>query len=110
MEGFDWKNFVEMAAIGTPFFNFVIRASVQYAKKLTGKDGQPLLHGNSLLLVSLLLGVVLGSTFMLLTNRPPEDPDWYAAVQYGAMLWFYGLIQGFLASGIYDSIKQELSK
>ena len=98
----DWKMLAETAALGTPFTNIVIWGLVEWIKSLKNKEGLQLVTGNALQVSSLIVGMVLGSSYMFFANRPPLEADWYVQASYGGGLVIYGLVQGFIASKIYD--------
>jgi hypothetical protein len=110
MENFDWINFLQMAAAGTPFFSIFIIAAVQWTKDLRWQDGTQVISGVGLQLVALGFGTIFGGTFMLVTNRPPVTTDWWEGLGYAFMVVVYGLLQGIMASKIYQAGRDETEK
>jgi hypothetical protein len=110
MENFDWITFLQTAAAGTPFFSIFIIAAVQWIKDLRRSDGSQLVSGPWLQLTALLIGMVFGSLYMLVTNRPPLNGDWWDGLGYAFMVVLFGLIQGILASKVYQAGKDETEK
>ena len=104
MEGMDFTSFLQAAVKGVPLL-FVVFGLVEWSKHLTKKDGTQLIDGNGLLVLSLLLGLLFGSGFMIMTERPPQASDWYVLFVYWFGVGVYGIAIGLVASGLYDSIK-----
>lgn len=104
MEGLDFTTFLQAAVKGVPLL-FVVFGLVEWAKRLTKKDGTQLIDGNGLLVLSLFLGLLFGSGFMLMTERPPQALDWYVLFVYWFGVGVYGLAIGLVASGLYDFVK-----
>ena len=88
--------FNQVSILGLPLI-FVVIGLVEYIKKL-GVDGK------SLLAASMVIGLVLGIGYQISVNDLP--------VNFGG--WFsitvYGLGLGIVASGIYDAVKNIISK
>ncbi len=88
--------FNQVSILGLPLI-FVVIGLVEYIKKL-GVDGK------SLLAASMAIGLVLGIGYQISVNGLP--------VNFGG--WFsitvYGLGLGIVASGIYDAVKNIISK
>lgn len=75
---------------GVPLL-FVILGLVAWAKSFG-------LTGNWLRVVSMAIGLILGSGYLLTKGFPVEYAGWFAVVVYGLGL-------GIVASGIYDAGK-----
>ncbi len=103
----DLKQFLEAASNGVPLL-FVVFGVVQVLKMLKAKDGSQLVHGNTLLLLSLLIGLILGIGWIMLT-KPPEG-DWHTKYVYWFGAVIYGLGLGILAAVFYDALKQIVEK
>jgi hypothetical protein len=110
MENFDWINFLQTAAAGTPFFSIFIIAAVQWIKDLRHSDGAQVVSGAGLQVVALVIGLFFGSLYMIVTNRPPAGGDWWDGLGYAFMVVLFGLIQGILASKVYQAGKDETEK
>lgn len=104
LSGLDFTAMLQAAVKGVPLL-FVVFGLVEWGKRLTKKDGGQLITGNGLLVLSLTLGLVFGSSFMVMTERPPVANDWYVLFGYWFGVVFYGLAIGLVASGLYDFIK-----
>jgi hypothetical protein len=104
LQGLDFTSFLQAAVKGVPLL-FVVFGLVEWGKRLTKKDGSQLITGNGLLVLSLFLGLVFGSGFMIMTERPPQSLDWYVLFVYWFGVAVYGLAIGLVASGLYDFIK-----
>lgn len=109
MEGLDFTSFLQAAVKGVPLL-FVVFGLVEWAKRLTKKDGSQLITGNGLLVLSLALGLLFGSGFMIMTERPPESMDWYVQFVYWFGVLVYGIAIGLVASGLYDFVKGLIEK
>lgn len=89
---FDLKEFVQAAAVNTAVLLPVVMALVT----LYGKFG---VQGKAQLALSLLTGFTLGVIVMIADLGLPVDfAGWVA-------LFFYGLIPGLVASGVYETGK-----
>jgi hypothetical protein len=104
MAELDFTSFLQAAVKGVPLL-FVVFGLVEWAKRLTKKDGSQLITGNGLLVLSLFLGLFFGSGFMVMSERPPLSLDWYVLFVYWFGVGVYGLAIGLVASGLYDLIK-----
>jgi hypothetical protein len=104
IEGLDFTSFLQAAVKGVPLL-FVVFGLVEWAKRLTKKDGSQAIDGNGLLVLSLTLGLLFGSGFMVMTERPPLATDWYVLFVYWFGVGVYGLAIGLVASGLYDFVK-----
>jgi uncharacterized membrane protein len=109
MEGMDFTSFLQAAVKGVPLL-FVVFGLVEWAKRLTKPDGSQLITGNGLLVLSLFLGLFFGSGFMVMSERPPITNDWYVAFVYWFGVGVYGLAIGLVASGLYEFVKDLISK
>lgn len=89
---FDLKEFIQAAAVNTAVLLPVVMALVT----LYGKFG---IQGKAQLALSLLTGFVLGVVVMLAEFGIPATFAGYVA------LFFYGLIPGLVASGVYETGK-----
>ena len=104
LSGLDFTSFLQAAVKGVPLL-FVVFGLVEWAKRLTKKDGSQAIDGNGLLVLSLTLGLLFGSGFMVMTERPPLATDWYVLFVYWFGVGVYGLAIGLVASGLYDFVK-----
>ena len=104
IEGMDFTSFLQASVKGVPLL-FVVFGLVEWAKRLTKKDGSQAIDGNGLLVLSLTLGLLFGSGFMVMTERPPLATDWYVLFVYWFGVGVYGLAIGLVASGLYDFVK-----
>lgn len=104
LQGLDFTSFLQAAVKGVPLL-FVVFGLVEWGKRLTKKDGSQLITGNGLLVLSLVLGLIFGSGFMIMTERPPLSSDWYVQFVYWFGVCVYGLAIGLVASGLYDFVK-----
>jgi hypothetical protein len=109
VEGLDFTSFLQAAVKGVPLL-FVVFGLVEWAKRLTKKDGTQAVTGNGLLVLSLLLGLLFGSGFMIMTERPPESMGWYVQFVYWFGVLVYGIAIGLVASGLYDFVKGLIEK
>ena len=109
MAELDFRLFLQAAVKGVPLL-FVVFGLVEWAKRLTKKDGTQAINGNGLLVLSLALGLFFGSGFMIMSERPPESLDWYVLFVYWFGVGVYGIAIGLVASGLYDLIKGLISK
>jgi hypothetical protein len=108
MEGLDFTSFLQAAVKGVPLL-FVVFGLVEWIKRFTKKDGTPAVTGNGLLVLSLLLGLLFGSGYMIITERPPQALDWYVLFVYWFGVGIYGIAIGLVASGFYEVIKDLIS-
>ena len=109
LSGLDFTAMLQAAVKGVPLL-FVVFGLVEWAKRLTKKDGTQAVTGNGLLVLSLLLGLLFGSSFMVMSERPPLATDWYVLFVYWFGVGFYGLAIGLVASGLYDFVKDLIEK
>ena len=109
MAELDFTSFLQAAVKGVPLL-FVVFGLVEWAKRLTKKDGTQAINGNGLLVLSLALGLFFGSGFMIMSERPPESLDWYVLFVYWFGVGVYGIAIGLVSSGLYDLIKGLISK
>jgi len=84
-------------ATGSPVVILVL-AVVQWFKLFKTKDGNQLITGNGLLIISLLVGLALGILLHMATVMPVGYSGWIQLV-------IAGLIYGLVASGVFDVIK-----
>jgi len=90
-------NFVQASVSGIPLV-LVVMGLVEYFKRLGVK-------ANALLVVSMVIGLVLGGGYQVATLTVPLATF---AVWFGIVL--YGLALGLVASGIYDVADTMLGK
>jgi hypothetical protein len=109
LSGLDFTAMLQAAVKGVPLL-FVVFGLVEWGKRLTKKDGSQLIDGNGLLVLSLALGLLFGSGFMIMTERPPESMDWYVQFVYWFGVLVYGIAIGLVASGLYDFVKGLIEK
>lgn len=105
----DLTIFAGAAVSGIPLL-FVVFGIVQYAKTFKRDDGSQLLTGNGLLIVSMVVGLVVGALFMLSQNPPPTSTDPYAWFLYLFGLIVYGLALGLLAALFWDGLRGAVEK
>lgn len=104
----DLASFAQVSVAGVPLVLVVI-GMTYWAKSFKKPDGNQLITGNGLLVISMAIGLVLGGGYMLTQTRPPAG-DWWPAVQYWFALAVYGLAMGLVASGIYEVAKGIVEK
>lgn len=109
MDALDFVTFLRTAVAGIPLL-FPVMGLVEFIKLFKDKDGFQLVSGNSLLLSSLLIGLVFGTGYMITVTRPPATPDWYIAYVYWFGVAIYGLAIGLVASGLYNVIKNKVEE
>lgn len=100
----DLNIFTSASVAGVPLVLVVI-GLVEWVKGFKGADGQPLFSGNTILLISLGIGLLLGGGYMLTQTHPPQTNDWWPHFTYWFALLIYGLAMGLVASGLYDTTK-----
>lgn len=99
----DLSNFLKASVAGVPLV-FVIIGLVEWCKRFKRADGSQAINGNWLLLISMILGLVLGGGFMISQTRPPIG-DWWTSFVYWFALLVYGLAMGIVGSGLYTAVK-----
>lgn len=104
----DLISFVKPAVAGVPLV-FVIIGFVYWFKQFKHPDGKPLFSGNTLLLVSMGWGLLLGGGYMLSATRPPVG-DWWIGYVYWFGVFIYGVAMGIVASGLYSAVKALIEK
>lgn len=92
------------AVNGVPLL-FVVFVLVELVKRLQNKEGAPLVSGNAIMLISFLIGLVVGVLYML-TQVDLSAIDFAQGFGVGA----YGIALGGLASIFYDTVKAIVSK
>lgn len=97
-----FSQFMTASIQGTPIF-LVIFVVIEALKKLRAKDGQQLLSGNAILLMSMIFGLVVGVGYSMWQTAPPTEG--YAAFQYWFAASMFGLLMGGAAAVFYDGIK-----
>jgi hypothetical protein len=100
----DLQSYANASVVGVPLL-FVVIGLVEWCKSIKNSDGNPLVSGNQVLVISMLIGVLLGGGYMLMQLRPPTGPDWWPHFVYWFGVLVYGLGLGVVASGIYDASK-----
>lgn len=88
----DLKSFVDASVAGIPLIA-VVMGLVTWVSQAFG------LQGRWLLVVSMLIGLVLGGAFQVSQALPVDFAGWFAVV-------IYGLALGLIASGVYDTAKK----
>lgn len=100
----DLQSYANASVAGVPLVLVVI-GLVEWCKSFKTKDGSALLSGNLVLVISMLVGTLLGGGFMLVQLRPPSGADWWPHFVYWFGVLVYGMGMGIVASGIYDAGK-----
>jgi len=98
----DFTTFITTATVGAVPLVFVIIGLVEYFKKLGVK-------GNTLLLISMGIGILFGVPYMVSQQRPPAG-DWFPIFTYWFAAIVYGIAMGLVASGLYDVVKAIIEK
>ena len=96
--------FGNAAMWGVPL-TFIVWMAVEYIKRFTNDQGDPLICGNHLLLSALAIGTTLGLLFGIAQNKPPQDSGVYLIFVYWAGCLIYGLACGLLAALFHDNLK-----
>lgn len=96
----DLQGFARATVAGVPLV-LVIIGLVYWFKSFTRADGSKLFGGNVLLLISMAIGLILGSGYMITQTRPPAG-DWWPILGYWFAVIIYGLMMGIIASGLYE--------
>lgn len=91
----DFTELFKISVSGVPIV-LVILGLVEWFKRLG-------LKGNVLLLVSMGLGLLIGTGYYITQSLPQAAAEWFAAV-------VVGLAYGLIASGVYDVLKNVLQK
>ena len=87
---------VSLALYGSAPLMLVTLGLVQYAKRLG-------IAGNALLIISMVVGLILGGAYMTFTTAPSDALGWFSVV-------IYGIVIGLVTSGVYDVAKGLLPK
>lgn len=106
----DFVKFIQDAIVGAVPLIFVILGLVEWFKSFKDKDGNQKFTGNQLLLISMLVGMVLGGGYMIFAHRPPDTSDWWVLYVYAFSAVIYGLACGIVASGLYNLVKDMITK
>lgn len=101
--GIDFSGFIQTASVGAIPLIAVIIGLVAYFKQWG-------VSGKKLLLVSMAIGLVLGSGYMITQQRPPANTDWFPVYTFWFGVAIYGLAMGLVASGVYDAVKGIIDK
>lgn len=104
----DLSGFAKASVVGVPLV-LVIIGLVYWFKSFKRADGSRLFTGNQLLVISMLIGLVLGGLYMMTQTRPPTG-DWWLIMGYWFAVWVYGLMMGIVASGLYEVAKGFVEK
>ena len=99
----DWTGFSSVAVKGVPLL-FVVMGLVEWFKLFKKADGSQKFNGNTLLMISLGWGLLVGSGYMISQTRPPAI-DWWLIYIYWFGVIVYGLAMGLVASGLFDAVK-----
>lgn len=99
----DWSSFANVAVKGVPLL-FVVMGVVELFKKFTRKDGTRTFKGNSILVISLFWGILVGGGYMVSLTKPPVNQDWWLVYVYWFGIVVYAIAMGLVASGLYDLI------
>jgi len=106
MEMFEWlPNFAKAAVVGAVPLMFVVLGLVEWFKRFKRKDGSQAITGNTLILVSMVIGLLFGVGYMVTQERPPASLDVYVLFVYWFMALVFGLAIGLISSGVYDIYK-----
>lgn len=105
----DFISFAKVAVQGVPLL-FVVMGVVEYCKSFKNKDGTPKFTGNTILLISMGWGLIIGSGYMITQTRPPVAGDWWEYFVYWFGVIVYGIAIGLIASGLFDVIKNIVEK
>lgn len=104
----DLTSFAKASVAGVPLVLAII-GIVYWFKAFRTKDGTQLFQGNSLLLISMAVGLIMGGGYMITQTRPPEA-DWWTVFVYWFAVAVYGLIMGVVASGLYEVARGFIEK
>jgi hypothetical protein len=104
----DLQSFAKATVAGVPLV-LVIVGLVVWFKSFKRKDGNRLFSGNALLVISMLVGLLLGGGWMITQTRPPAG-DWYLVYVYWFAVLVYGLAMGIVASGLYEVARSFVEK
>lgn len=104
----DFISFAKVAVQGVPLL-FVIMGVVEWFKRFKKADGSPRFEGNTILIISMVWGLIIGSGYMVTVTRPPAG-DWWTVYVYWFGVIVYGIAMGLIASGLYDVIKNIIDK
>lgn len=97
--------FLDAAVSGVPLL-FVVWGVVQILKLFKRPDGEQLISGNLLLVLSFVWGLILGSGYMVLVTRPPAGVvDWWPVYGYWFGVVVYGIALGILAAVFWEALK-----
>ena len=99
----DLVSFLEASVKGIIPIVFVIVGLVEWFKRFKDKEGNQKFTENKLLIISMVIGLLLGSGWMITNERPPVAGDWWTIYIYWFAVGIYGLALGIVASGIYDA-------
>ncbi len=106
----DFVTFFKDALVGAVPLIFVILGLVEWFKAFKNADGTQKFTGNQLLVISMIVGMVLGVAYMVFAHRPPDTSDWWVVFVYAFSAVIYGLACGLVASGLYNLVKDLISK
>lgn len=105
----DFETFLKAAVNGVPLM-FVIIGLVEWSKSFKNKAGEQAIQGNGLLILSMSLGVLFGTGYMLVQTRPPQSADWYVHFVYWFGVITYSLALGLSGSGLYNMIRNKINE
>jgi hypothetical protein len=100
---FDITAFVKTAAVGAIPLVLVILGLVEFTRKAGAK-------GKTLTYISMVIGLLLGTGYMITQQRPPVTSDWFPVYIYWFGTGIYGVFMGLVASGLFDVIKNRLKE
>jgi len=104
----DLTSFVKATVSGVPLV-FVVIGFVYWFKQFKKPDGSQLFSGNTLLLVSMCWGLLLGGGYVVSATHPPVG-EWWPVYVYWFAVFVYGIAMGIVASGLYSAVKAIIEK
>lgn len=105
----DIPAYAQAAVAGVPLL-FVVIGLVEWLKAFRSASGQQLIHGNWLLLASMLVGLLIGGAYMVTQTRPPAGGDAWQSFGYWFAVIIYGFGLGVIASGVYNTVRALISR
>lgn len=107
----DIELFLKAAVVGVPLL-FPVWGLVQLFKLFKKPNGDQLINGNVLLLLSFAWGLILGGGYMIFATQPPMagSGGWYTQYVYWFGVVFYGICIGILASVFWEALKAIVDK
>lgn len=104
----DPQGFAKASVAGVPLV-LVIVGLVVWFKSFKNSDGSRKFTGNQLLIISMLIGLLFGGSWMITQTRPPAA-DWYPIFVYWFAVVAYGAMMGIVASGLYEVARSFVEK